>query len=154
MRIVAFTPVHLEALALQSAQIGEARLLGARDYREELAVFGLSHSVFVEGRLVACAGVKPLWPGRAFGWAMIGRDFPRSAWLPFTRATLAVLERAHAEGHTRIETTVDAGFEPGVRWVADHLGFEVEGFMRGYLNGRDHLLYARVAPAADVEVAA
>ncbi len=49
--------------------------------------------------------------------------------------------RFHNEG--RIDTAIDCTFEAAIRW-ADMLGFQREGVMQKYKDGRDFYLYSKV----------
>ena len=139
-----FEAAHLAALEVQPAQRAELAVgaAGAVELEGDYA-----RSVFWAGRLVACAGVQPIWAGRGFAWALIGRGFPAAGWLAFSRAARDMLDAAQAAGFTRLETTVALDFPAGIGWVR-LLGFECEGLMRQWLGGRDHLLYARIRAAA------
>lgn len=136
------------------SDLGGLRLQGAEAYLQpvveggaghHLAVPGLAWSGMIDGRVVGCAGVWPIWEGRASTWALFG-EIPKPQWLRLHRHVLRVLERAHGLGYWRIEAAVDAGFAPGRRWVSA-LGFvnETPEAMAGYgPTGRDFLLYARI----------
>ena len=96
--------------------------------------------------MAGCAGILPQWPGRAIAWALLTRELTARHFLRVHHKVLNVLLGAHGRGARRIETTVDAGFDAGHRW-ARALGFSPEGLMRSYSpEGRDHVLYARIAP--------
>lgn len=139
-----FGPADLERLALQEAQQDLREWLSAPGRGEELATGGPAWTGIIAGRVVGCAGIRPIWPGRATAWALIGR-IPPAEWVRVTAKVRAELRDAHAAGHRRIEATVSVGFEAGCRWVGA-LGFQFEGIARAYdPYGNDHYLYARVA---------
>ena len=55
----------------------------------------------------------------------------------------AVLRGLSAAPFRRIEAHVEASHAEGHRWIAA-LGFELEGVMRNFWNGRDFALYSRI----------
>ena len=64
IEIVPYEPAHLEALQVQAVQDGE-RMIAEPEGLEGR----LSRTVLCGGELAACAGIAPVWPGRAFAWA-------------------------------------------------------------------------------------
>lgn len=142
MRLIPFAADHLDQLEVQPGQAVDAAL-----FTPEIGaalVNDMARTLVAGGRVLACAGILPMWPGRAVAWALLSsqigaRGFPR-----YHRWVRRALDDAHARGLWRIETTVDPEFDNAVRWAAA-LGFRYEGRMRGYApDGRDHLLVARV----------
>jgi hypothetical protein len=85
---------------------------------------------------IGCGGFEECWTGRAGAWAVLSDDAGRHM-VRITRAVKRGLELHSAE---RIETTVQAGFEAGMRW-AKALGFEEEGLRRRYHDGHDHVAF-------------
>ncbi len=147
LEFVPFRPEHLGALRLQAAQAYLQPLLARPEYGAAL-VGPNTWSGILEGRIVGCAGVLPQWPGRAIAWALLTRNLSARHFLRAHHKVLSVLRSAQRDGARRIETSVDSGFDAGHRWVRA-LGFRPEGLMRCYSpEGRDHVLYAHVQPAA------
>lgn len=93
------------------------------------------------GEVVMCAGLIPHWKGRAECWAIPNTGFT-SEFLGVHRWAKTLLD---AVPFTRIEASVEQGFEPGHRW-ARLLGFKRESdVMRHYFpDGANAYLYARV----------
>jgi RimJ/RimL family protein N-acetyltransferase len=144
---VPFMPAHLVALPIAEARAWLKPLAEEPGLAATVAIAGLAWTaIMVEnGAVVGCAGIVPVWQGRATTWAFTG-VLPRTAWVAVTRRAMAGLAEAHARGYRRIEAAVHAKFEEGHRWAA-MLGFEPEGVARCYgPDGADHVLYARVAP--------
>lgn len=145
LAFVPFRPHHLATLRLQAAQTYLQPLMTDAQYAAALTG-PHAWSGVLAGRIIGCAGIVPQWPGRAVAWALLTRELSAAHFLRAHHKVAAVLHAAHRDGHRRIETTVDAGFDAGHRWVRA-LGFAPEGLMRAYSpEGRDHVLYARVAP--------
>lgn len=95
------------------------------------------------GHVVACAGVIPMWDGRAHAWALVGERPKRSHLLALTRTMLNHLRMLNAE-YRRIDICVDTHWRNAHRW-AKMLGFEREGTMKAYNpDGRDFDSYARI----------
>jgi len=91
-----------------------------------------------DGAVIACAGLARVWEGRFLAWALFSDLQPRD-WVEVRRAMQPVIKAQRG----RIEAT--AAFPAAERFLVG-LGFEREGIMRSYHNGRDHALYAQVNP--------
>ena len=143
MEFLPFKPYHLDAVRLQPGQQHLMATLRDPDYAACLAIPGFAYTGMIDDKIVGCAGVLPLSPHRAMGWALLSR-IPKCAWVRMTRQVLVALETAHQEGYRRIEATVLLSFAPAHRWV-ELMGFQFEGIMRAYApDGSDHALYARI----------
>lgn len=143
LRFVRYRPEHLPALRLQRAQAEAASLLETPDYAASLAN-GYAWSGLVDERIAGVGGILPQWRGRAVAWALISERLTAHSFLRAHHKVRTVLADAHRDGWRRIETTVDAGFDAGHRWVRA-LGFTPEGLMRAYSpEGRDHVLYVHL----------
>jgi hypothetical protein len=139
MNVIPFLPHHVLNLEVHE---GQKQALPNMDMEYGIYLYkgGPAFSCELAGEIIACGGLLKLWPGRASAWALLskhtGRHMPR-----ITRAVIRFLEVAE---ETRIEITVDDGFETGYRW-AELLGFKREALMRKYLpDGRDAWLYSRI----------
>lgn len=93
------------------------------------------------GKVLACAGVVPLWAGRYVAWAYMGRQSGRRM-LPITTAVRGYLDALNAR---RVELTVLVNYEAAHRW-AKLLGFTLETpCMPEYgPDGSDHAMYVRI----------
>lgn len=136
MDLVPFHVNHIDLIDIQPMQREEVR-------PGLSAPFGWAFTGIVDGLPVACGGLIDIWPGRAYAWALIGRD--AGPWfVSIHRAVLDALRRSNCK---RIEMAVDADFEEGKRW-ARLLGFRCETPepMPAFLpTGRPAYLYARVS---------
>lgn len=136
-----FLPEHLRRPELAGTRYAER--LADPGVAAAIVTPGLSFSGFVGTRLVGCAGIYPIWRGRAVAWAVFG-DIPRRAWPEITAKVDEICADAHRSGWRRIETTVLDGFAAGRRW-AERCGFVCEGLMPAYgPDGSDHWMYGRV----------
>lgn len=141
MIIVPFHKDHFANLVAQPQQAFLKPLLMKPDYGAELALH-YSRTGIIDGRVVACAGIYPLWEGCARAWVIAARDIGGAGFIALHRAVKRVLDE---RPERRIEAEVDTEFSQGHRWVKMLGGFEWEGTMRKYsLNGRDTDRYARV----------
>lgn len=151
MRFEACTRAHLEEIARES---GVA--LGERGASAFLSSPGIHAAIdtsrawsgFWNDRLVGCAAIYPVWPGRASTWAMFVADMPRRAWPAITNKVLTELDAAHADGFRRIECAVRADFDPAIVWAV-RLGFEPSSVEPLFgPDGATHVLFRRLRPAA------
>lgn len=137
MIVVPFDPSHLRGIKVQPAQEEEFSIQS----EAISAMYGAAWTALDGNRVMACAGIMPIWNGRHYLWGLLSADAGVHM-VGLTRAALRELRRIKG----RVEMYVDEGFEPGMRW-AEMLGFELETPqpMRGYLpSGRGAYLYARV----------
>lgn len=139
---VPFAPEHLAQLSLQPIQAEIQGYLAS--VNADVLVGPSTWTALVDGRVVGCGGIMPLWSGVGQAWALIG-TMPRRCWpsaTAFVRATL--LTAMDVRGYHRIQASVRTGFAAGARW-AGRLGFDFEGTARAYDPARgDHDLYAMV----------
>jgi hypothetical protein len=137
MRIMAFEPWHIEAMNVQASQ---RAVLGAPMlYLHNLAQSGPAYSAVAGSRLVVCGGCVLTGFGTGHLWAVLAENAPL---LAVHRAGLRLLDMLMADLR-RIESSTEAGFAPGCRWLT-MLGFQSEGLMRAYgPAGEDHMRFAR-----------
>lgn len=139
MRIEPFKPEHLKRLLLQPKQETIRPFFENPEYGKLLAN-DLAYTAFDGSRVLCCAGLIPLWEGRAEAWALMGDDLKRD----FLKIHHAVRLFLNASNIRRIEAMVDAQFESAKAWV-EMLGFQNEGLMRAYTpDGRDCIRYAKM----------
>jgi hypothetical protein len=140
MKIEAFRPDHLETLILQPQQERARRFLGTPGYGKALANGMAYAAIDDDGTVLCCAGLLPLWEGRAEAWALMGTDLKRN----FLCIHHAVVRFLNMVEFRRIEAAVDAEFCTGRKWL-ERLGFLQEGYMKAYTpDGRDCIRFAKV----------
>lgn len=141
MDIVEFKAEHLSQMDLQDGQSYLSDLLSHEQAKAiehtEWAFTGVCN-----GRVMACGGILPVWPGRGMTWAYLSDKAKASAFVQVHRAAKAIVDNCFLH---RLEATVDVDFEPGHRWVK-LLGFDLEApVLKNYRpDGGDCSLYARV----------
>lgn len=145
MEIVPFEPRHLRRVRPQPAQ---AELALYRDWLADrldaYALRGCAFTGLVAGRVAACAGVRPLWPGVGEAWAVFSLEAldRRFALFRATARGLATIE--NRQGLRRVQATCHENHPEAARFL-QALGFRREGLLRRYgLCGEgDYWLYAR-----------
>lgn len=138
MRIERFKPEHLQQMRMQPVQIGR---FGNPEYAQILARGGTALTIFDE-EILMCGGCFNYGPRSGSLWAMLS-PAAGAHFVPIHRAVARFIESLCMR---RIEATVEAGFDPGCRWL-ELLGFvcETPKPMRAFgPDGRDHYLYAWV----------
>jgi len=128
---------HLEAL--QKRGVAVEPLLARADYVDALALHGFAG--LVDEGIVACMGVCEQNPGNFRCWAFTDPELASRYFLRVCKLMRAWLAEFPAP---RIETVVYMGNLAGHRWVTKILGFEAEGIMRNFNDGRDAMLYSRI----------
>lgn len=140
MIVEPFKPEHLEALVLQPAQVHPYASVADKGYGEALAKHE-AYTGFIDGRIVACAGVVPIWDGRGELWALVARDIGK---LGMRSLHYGVKRWLGSAAFRRLEAHCDAEFMQAHRWLM-LLGFNYEGPLAKFLpDGRDALRFARV----------
>lgn len=147
VEITAFRRSDLSAFDLRAHPA--AAMLGVEEWRRmagQAATAGPAWTGRHAGRVIGCAGVALIWPGRAAAWCLLAADIPTLAWIGIHRAVARRLAHLPALGVRRVEADVLDEFAPGHRW-ARMLGFSYEGRMRAYgPTGLDYHRYARTWP--------
>lgn len=72
-------------------------------------------------KVVAVAGIMPMWQGTGLGWAWLAKGWRRHA-RAITERIIGALEQSDLH---RVEMAVRHDYEPGKRW-AERLGFTLE----------------------------
>lgn len=145
MEIVPFEPRHLRRVRPQPAQAELALYQDwLADRLDPYALRGCAFTGLVAGRVVGCAGVRPLWPGVGEAWAVFSAEALMRPTALFRAALRGVAKIEDAQGLRRIQATCHADHEAGARFLRA-LGFRREGLLRRYgLGGEGHYwLYAR-----------
>lgn len=141
-------PADVQALWRLSAEpdLGFAELSAGEAWR--FCEPGLSHSMWIDGRLAACGGVVQEWPGRGTAWILVRHDLDRRHWVLARRQMRDVIAEAHRRGFGRIEARVHDRFAGGCALVRK-LGFEVETHKPRYWpSGAGCFEFARLEWAA------
>lgn len=102
------------------------------------------------GRVMAVGGLLPLWPGRGLAWLMLS---PHAAPAHKVRAMRQIRRRLFeaqaGPAWRRVEMYVRQS-EPWADRLARYLDMRLEGTMAAFDPlGRDHKLFARVAPVSE-----
>lgn len=137
--IIPFKPQHLLAVEIQENESARFQTERHAEFLEQgyCAYTCLNDN----GEPMACAGILPMWPGRAMAWASL--SFQAGPHLKaITRRTRIELE---CVPFNRIEMYIRPGFHQAVRWATVHLGFKYEATMeRGGTDGRDLWVFVRI----------
>jgi RimJ/RimL family protein N-acetyltransferase len=145
MRIVDFEPRHLRRVAPQpmQAELGLYRDWLA-DRLDPYALRGCAFTGLIDGKVVGCAGVRPLWAGVGEAWAVFSLDALDRPFALFRAAARGMATIEDRQGLRRIQATCHANHPEGARFL-EALGFRREGVLRRYgLGGEgNYWLYAR-----------
>lgn len=127
---------HLERLRERGVAVDE--ILDRPDYVDALTINGYA-AVALDG-VCACIGLSEQNHGNYRVWALTDPILASKYFLAINRACRRFLVEFNAP---RVETVVYMGNLKGDRWVRIH-GFEPEGVMRNWNDGRDAMLYSRI----------
>jgi len=110
----------------------------------EVVLQNLGRSLTLDGRVIACFGVWPLWPGVARAWSDLSQealDRPKALYSNVREQLGKAEEQLDLR---RVEAVIAKNHAVAHGWIR-HLGFELEGTMHNYGVGGvgDFCLYAR-----------
>lgn len=129
---------HLSKIEIQDSQAGtipdneEAKALSYLD----------SYTLFVDDKIVCCAGIIPIWTGRYMLWSSISKNIGSSGMVILTKVGRRFLNTISG----RIEAYVIDGHDSGHRYMK-MLGFHLETPNKMEMvmpNGSAGYLYARI----------
>lgn len=134
-------PFHPDDLALIRPQDAQAFEGAFVDMDLMYAAIPYSYTAEVDGVVIGCGGIVPLWADRGVAWTLLS-GMSRGHFLAAHRLVVSALDVCPLR---RVEAYVKKGFTQGQRW-AEMLGFELEAeTMRAfYPDGSDFMLYAKV----------
>lgn len=141
MIIEPFKPEHVHLIDVQDEQSLAKQHFTNTEYLTALSRAD-SWTVRINGKVVACAGIITIWPGRHQCWALISATIGPAGMVRLTKAVLRMLRLK--EGRT--EMMVASEFEEGHRW-ARVLGFKLETpepMRQWFPEGGDASLYSRI----------
>lgn len=118
-------------------------------YVAQMRVSGLSWSAEIDGRIVASAGLIPLWAGVAEAWMISGDEIDRHA-IKIARTLRTKLEDIMWQRSIhRAQANIHCRFARAIR-LAGWLGFENEGRMTRFgVEGDDYYRFAKVINHGD-----
>jgi len=100
---------------------------------------GYAYTMVCDEGIVACGGIIPLWKGVGEAWA-ITSELLNMYRLSFAKAARKLVDTAIKELELeRIQAVVIEGHKDSIKWV-EWIGFEEEGLMRRYIDGRNYAL--------------
>ena len=138
---------QFEVSHAEEAMAGEEPVRGFYTYLAQMRVQGMSWSADVDGRIVASAGLIPLWAGVAEAWMMGGDDIGRHQVKVARQIRTMFDDVMKQRGLYRAQANIHHRFDKAIR-LAEWLGFENEGLMRRFgIEGDDYFRYARVLDA-------
>jgi hypothetical protein len=110
----------------------------------DLNLDGPAYSVFSDGDLFMCGGVRRIWGGSGEAWMLYSPAVVRLK-LAAVKTIKRLLEDIIArEGYYRVQSFIPVRIRQAAKML-EMLGFEREGLLRRYgPDGEDNYLYARV----------
>lgn len=137
--IVPFESWHLQWLTVQTEQDWVAL---TPEYGMALQAAGPAFTAFAGMDVLACAGIIPIWQGRAQVWSLLSEAIHGSV----HRRGIHKAVKSYIRDYRvrRLECTVDPRSARAVKW-ARTLGFHYEGTMTSYTPLGDTMdLYVRL----------
>ncbi len=145
MRIVPYKPEHAHEILSGRLNDGVPETTYQFGHNADiLCVDGQSFTGIINGYVVACGGISPLWPGVGEGWVLASHKIHENKF-SVVRAVYDILgDLMDDHDYWRIQGSTLADWTQGIRF-ARLLGFENEGLMKAYgPDGSDYIRHARV----------
>lgn len=139
MKVVKYKTEHMKQLTEQDATAWMATYF--TDEQAESLEVHESYTGFIDGKVVACAGIVEFWKGRGEVWAILDKCCSEH-FLLIHREVERFLDFCKT---TRIEANVDFNFPQAHRWCR-LLGFDLEAahMPKYFPDGRDGSRYVRI----------
>lgn len=137
-RVVKFKKEHIE---LMNIRAHETTLLND-DVLAKLEHGSIAITGVVDGRIISCGGIIPLFNGIAELW-QIPSVYVSEITMRYARYIRKWLEGMKEEFKLHRMETLCLNDDLHNRWMR-FLGFEREGVKRKYLNGNDYVMWGRV----------
>ena len=116
---------------------------GYYGYVAVMRVQDMSWTARIDNKVIASAGLVPLWPGVAEAWMIPGADTGRHAIAVGRELRRRLGSVMRDRGLNRVQANIHHEFERATR-LAEWLGFKNEGLMRRFgVEGADYFRYAR-----------
>jgi len=139
---------QFEVRHAEEEMAGEEPVPGFYLHMAQMRVQGMSWSAEVDGRIVASAGLVPLWKGVAEAWMISSDDVGRHQIKVARQIRTMFDDVMWQRGIYRAQANIHHKFEKAIR-LAEWLGFEREGLMRRFgVEGADYFRYAKVLDAS------
>ena len=120
---------HVLRVKLQSVQIGQIS-----DFVPmESLLSTYARTLEVQGCVIACFGVTPLWDGVVEAWALLSDEVLKDYPITLSKSVLKWLDYIEKrEGIRRIQSSIAEEHVEAIRWIR-WLGFKrCEGLMKNY----------------------
>ena len=140
---------QFEVSHAEEAMAGDEPIPGFYHHMAQMRVPGLSWSAEVDGRIVASAGLVPLWKGVVEAWMISSDDIGRHQVKVARQIRTMFDDVMRQRGLYRAQANIHHKFDRAIR-LAEWLGFENEGLMRRFgIEGADYFRYAKVKDGPD-----
>lgn len=137
-KLIPFKKEHLECMDIREH---EQVLLSNAAHLEALEN-SIAKTGIIEGRIIACGGILPFMNGNGELW-LIPSIYVADHKLTFLKVIKAWIDEvAENLALRRMQSNcIDDGLH--CSWMA-HLGFQREGTLRNYFNGKDYAVWGRL----------
>jgi len=143
IEVIAYEPKH--AIEIKVRPHDEA-LKGSEEYAKwaEINAIGgaFSGRRKSDGKIMACAGIRVLWPGVGEAWAIFSDEvekYPKEAYVLVAHFALQLIKDF---GLKRLQAYCDTDNPLAVKYL-ENLGFKREGLLRKYArDGKDQFIYS------------
>jgi hypothetical protein len=92
---------------------------------------GLSFTALCHGQPIACAGIRPLWPGVAEAWLLFGPEVKDHTIFIFKSTKRYLTDLVAKNNLWRLQAYCRTDFPEAINFL-HHMGFKVEGKARKY----------------------
>lgn len=142
-RIEPFKKEHLAQMEVGPDTKRMIEFIGGDVFSSNLQTNGPAYSGFADEDIVVIGGVNILWRGVGEAWAMLGTGYQRHGLFIHRRTGEYLKHIIKTFNLQRVQAVVMKNHWAGMEWM-NRLGFELEGDLRCYFNGKDYLRYAKI----------
>ena len=145
MIIIDFEADHAKEILNGSVNNEKIRpAIEVSQFVETMVVKNLSFTGVLNGQIIACGGIYPIWDGVGDAW-FIGTNMVFNHPIKVTKIVKKYLiELMSGNNFHRVQAYVRHDWEDAQRWI-EVLGMQKEGIVRKYSpDGRDHILFSKV----------
>ena len=107
-----------------------------------LARGGPAYSALADGEVIAVGGVFVLWPGTGEAWCLVSPGIRKHGVFLIRQSRAFLKFLARRENLVRIQAAVQEDFDSGINFALA-LGFEYEGKMKQFFNGKTFVRFAK-----------
>lgn len=149
--LIPFEIEHLEQINMRPMDHDMFNMFGGDPEVFKICEKGYGATYTRDGKIIACGGVYPLWEGVGQCWMIASNNYKEHGLNVGRYMRLAIDTAQKQFGFKRVQGTTRADHGDAIDFL-EWAGFKREGLLKNYgYNGKDHIMYARIAEEEGVD---